>query len=125
MLQSFGTEEKFGVFLRPETLCLCGDGLLHRYVIAFFRAGDFFLYVVNRMTPLSILRNSAAHDIEVHLPQVSRDFPDFAGSDGPMIDARDRADLRAGTAKEHLVGEVKLSAIDLTFLDFESKLVPK
>src|SRR5581483_409138 len=80
--------------------------LLDRNVGSFF-GSDGLLHVVNRMTPVAVLRHMPSHDIEIQTPQAVRDLTHLARTDHAMIDPRDRADLRARAAEEHLIGQVK------------------
>jgi len=41
----------------------------------------------------------------------------------PVVDARDRGDLRGGAGQEDLVGQVEFSALHRTLLDGHSQLV--
>src|SRR5262245_41657979 len=77
------------------------------------------------MAPFPIFGNAPTDNIEVHLPQMSSHVTDLAGSDGSMVDACDRANLRACSAKEHLIGEIQFGPVDLTFLNLGSKFIPE
>src|SRR5262249_36336006 len=63
------------------------------------------------------------NDIEVKLAQPAGIFPDLPRTHRTVINACDRADLRARSAEEHLVGQIEFRTVDLPFLNFHPQLV--
>src|SRR5262249_40360842 len=96
--------------------------LFHGYVRSLFRM-NVGLHIVDWIAPVSVLRRPTSYDVEVHLSQVACDLTHLSGANRSMIDARDCADLGARAAEEHLVGQINLGAIDLTFLNLHPQFV--
>src|SRR5438876_10496364 len=73
--------------------------------------------LVDRCEPILVAGVLAAHGVEVDLRDALRDRPDLARTDVAMVDARDRRDLHARPAHEHLVADVELGAVDTPHVD--------
>src|SRR5205823_5227821 len=70
------------------------------------------LTLVDGKHPASVLANLAMHRVEIDARDLGGDGADLAFPDRAVIDARHGRDLSASPAKEDLVGDIKLGAVD-------------
>src|SRR5687767_2600613 len=78
---------------------------------------------MNRITPVAVLADLPAHHIEIELLQGTSYVTYTAVAYRPVIDRAYRGDLRACTAQDKLIANVKLGAVYSTLDNGYPKLV--
>src|SRR5216684_297739 len=68
--------------------------------------------LVDGCQPGAILAAASADDLEIELLQPVDHRPHLAIADRPPVDVDHRRNLCAGAAKEDLIGDIKLGAVD-------------
>src|SRR4029077_15561795 len=77
---------------------------------------------VDGRQPVTVLGAASPHDLEIELLQPLDHWPHLAITDRPTVDIDHGRYLRAGAAKEDLIGDIELRAVDGALHDLQVEL---